>query len=171
MLSRGQVERTERDVNTLKARVRETWRARGQSQNHWREWQRAADDLRNYQSSVSALWNEETLALIRAGDRNALEGALSFLEADPYFYRSGYLKEKVLHAIKSSPWERNDELRLQTIVLRAIEGRYKREIKFYTRLIPRLRDDNFENKLRLAAARANSSNHWRLTLLALDSHL
>ncbi len=171
MLSRGQVERTELDVNALKARVQETWRARSQGQNHWREWQRATDELRNYQSSILALWDDETLALIRAADRNALEGALAFLEADPYFYRSGYLKEKVLHAIKHALWERNDELRLQTIVLRAIEGRYKRELKFYTRLIPRLRDDNFERALRLAAMRANSSNHWRLTLLALDSHL
>ena len=171
MLSRGQIERAERDINALTARVHQTWEARKQSPQHWREWQRATDDFRNYQSSVAALWKAETLALIGAGDRNALEGALSFLEADAYFYRSGYLKEKVLHAIKNAPWERNDEVRLQTIVLRAITGRYKREIKFYTRLIPRLRDENFERELRLAARRATFRNHQRLVWMALDSHL
>ena len=165
------VERAERDINSLKARVDQTSKARTQSPQHWRDWQRAADEFRDYQNSVEALWDAQTLALIRAGERNALEGALWFLEADAYFYRSGYLKEKVLHAIKRAPWERNDEARLQTIILRAIAGKYKREIKFYTRLIPRLRDADFERELRLAARCAAFWNHQRLVLLALDSHL
>ena len=165
------VDRAERDTNSLKARVEQTRKARTQSPQHWRDWQRATDDFRDYQNSVAALWDAETLARIVAGDRNALEGALTFLEADAYFYRSGYLKEKVLHSLKNAPWERNDETRLQTIILRAIAGRYKREIKFYTRLIPRLRDDNFERQLRLTANHATFWNHQRLVLMALDSHL
>ena len=171
MLSRGQVERTESEVNLLQARVQETWAARGQSQSHWREWQRATEAFRSYQSSVSFLWEKQTLALIRGGERDALESALSFLEADALFHRSGYLKEKLLYAIKRAPWERNDEARLQMIVLRAIEGRFKREFKFYSRLIPRLRTEGFETELRAAARRSCVANHERLVKIALDGHL
>ena len=171
MLSRGQVERIEREVNALHARVRETWAARGKSPKHRLEWQRATEAFHSYRNPVDYLWESQNLALVRRGDRDALESALAFLEADAHFYRSGYLKEKVLHAIKRAPWERNDEVHLMEIVLRAIEGRHKREIKYYSRLIPRLRTEPFEADLRAAVRRSESHNHKRMVKMALDSHL
>src|SRR5258706_13851436 len=39
---------------------------------------------------------------LRSGeDLTALETAIEFLEADPYFFRSGYVKEKLLRYVRS----------------------------------------------------------------------
>lgn len=170
MLSVGQVQRAERDMNTLTARINEAVKHRGESRVAQDEWKKAAAALHAYEHPVFELWRAETLAGIRAGDRTAIEGALSFLEADPFFFRSGYLKEKVLHALKRAPLTGRDQARLQMVVLRAVEGRFKREFRFYVRLIPRLRTAQFEAELRATAKRAPFANHARLVLNALDSH-
>lgn len=170
MLNRGQIERAERDMNALTARIGETVKRRGESRAAWDEWKKATAAFHTYEHPVFLLWQVEILASIRAGERNSVEGALAFLEADPFFFRSGYLKEKVLHALKRAPLAERDEARLQMIVLRAVEGRFKREFAFYARLIPRLRTAQFETDLRATAKRARFANHARLVLNALDSH-
>ena len=169
MLSRGQVEIAEREMNALTARINETFpRSKGNPKG-FEQWNAATATFRAYHHPVFELWNPEILASIRAGDRNSIEGALAFLEADPHFFRSGYLKEKVLHALKRASWQTRDGTRLKMIILRAVEGRFKREFKFYARLIPRLRDAQFEAELRAAAWRSRYSNHARLVTIALDS--
>ncbi|BCM91315.1 hypothetical protein IAD21_03185 [Abditibacteriota bacterium] len=172
MFSRGQVERAEHDMNALTARINETVKHRQESDAKWNEWKKATHAFHTYfhENPVFLLWRRETLDAIRAGDRNTIEGSLTFLEADPYFFRSGYLKEKVLRAIKRAPLNGRDEVRVQMIILRALEGRYKREFKFYARLIPRIYTPQFENELRVAAKRTNCHNHAHLVLNALDNH-
>lgn len=170
MSRQNPIRRAERDMNTLIARINETVKHRGESQAAWDEWKKAAVALHAYENPVFELWHKETLAAIREGERSAIESALTFLDADPYFFRSGYLKEKVLHALKRAPLAERDQERLQMIVLRAIEGRYKREFRFYARLIPCLRTARFETGLRASANRARCPNHARLVLNALDEH-
>ena len=170
MLTRSQVERAERDINALTVRINETFKRRDKSDKDWDEWRHATRAFHTYESPVFQLWRRETLDALRAGDRDAIEGALAFLEADPYFFRSGYLKETILRALKRAPLNGRDEARLQMIVLRALEGRYKREFKFYARLIPRLHTSQFEAELRQAIGRAKCPNHARLVLNALDNH-
>ena len=170
MLSRGQIERAERDMNALTARINETVKHRQKNRAGWDGWKAATHAFHTYEHPLFELWRPETLNAIRAGGRNEIEAALAFLEADPYFFGSGYLKEKVLHALKRAPWNRSDETQLKIIILRALEGRYKREFAFYARLIPRLRTSQFEAALRAVAGRARCPNHERLVSNALDSH-
>jgi hypothetical protein len=47
------------------------------------------------------LWKPEVLRQVRVAGA-AREAALVFLEADPWFFRSGYLKERLLRAIKGA---------------------------------------------------------------------
>jgi len=168
-LSREQTERAERDMNALTARINQTARQRDQSKAAFENWKDAAKAFHTYENQVFLLWQSETLNAIRAGAPDEVESALTFLEADPYFFRSGYLKEKVLPALKNAPLSKRDESRLQMIVLRALVGRFKREFKCYSRLIPRLHTPQFEAELRAVASRARCPNHARLTLLALDN--
>ena len=170
MLSPEQIARAERDMNTLTVRINETFKHRHEGEAAWSAWEKSTREFRTYENPVFLLWRSEVLAAIVAGNRNEVKGALAFLEADPYFFRSRYLKEKVLHAIKRAPLDKRDEAHLQMIVLRTLEGRYKREFPFYARLIPRLRSEQFEAKLRVRCQYARCPNHARLVLNALDNH-
>lgn len=168
MLSIGQVKRAELEMNALTSRIHETFALRGKSKKALEAWSAATRAFHTYENPVNLLWQEENLAKIRAGDRFVMEGALAFLEAEPHFHRSGYLTEKVLHSLKKAPLDGRDEMRLQNVVLRALNAPYKREFKYYARLIPRLWTAEFEAQLRQFAVSASAQNHVRLTLIALE---
>jgi hypothetical protein len=75
---------------------------------------------------------------LRAGNVRHLETALSFLEADPLFFRSGYTKADVLRVIKRLPLTPGDKTRLRSIVLHRIANRGGREFRHYCHLAGRL---------------------------------
>lgn len=57
------------------------------------------------------------LNAIRQGDHDAIGEALLFLEADPYCFRSGYMKKKLCHALKQAPLLREERFRIREIIL------------------------------------------------------
>src|SRR5262249_42179737 len=74
-----------------------------------------------------AAWREaldraypEALRQVRAGEKPlsalATVDILDFLEADPFFFGSGYMKEKLLTEIKRRALDRHEVLRLQSII-------------------------------------------------------
>ena len=62
----------------------------------------------------------EFLEAIRSGDHDSIAGALSFLEADPYCFRSGYIKKKLCSALKQAPLERDERNKVRELVLKAL---------------------------------------------------
>ncbi len=168
MLSVGQVKRAEAEVNALHSRVHETFVRRGKSKKALEEWSAATRAFHTYEHPVNLLWQKENLAKIRVGDRFVIEGALAFLEAAPHYHRSGYLAEKVLHALKKAPFDGRDVERLQNVILRALSAPYKREFKYYARLIPRLWTAEFEAELSKFATPPRCNHHVWHTLNALE---
>ena len=82
---------------------------------------------------------------LRAGDPAGLEVAVAFLEADPWFQGSGYVKVKLVRHIKQSMLTPGDVTRLQNVVLNMVERRNGQEFHDYCRLArkvasPRLRE-------------------------------
>ena len=75
---------------------------------------------------------------LRAGNLRHIETALSFLEADPLFFRSGYTKTEVLRAIKRLPLTPGHEIRLRRVILHLITTRGGREFRQYCHLARRL---------------------------------
>lgn len=71
---------------------------------------------------------------IRAGDPTGMEGAVSFLEADPWFYRTGYIKSKLIRYIKQPLLTPNYVKRLQQVVLSVVDKRDDRNFRDYCRL-------------------------------------
>ena len=75
-----------------------------------------------------------------SGDRNLLEFVICFLEEDPRFLRSGYIKELLLTKVKRSALMGSDRSRLQAVLLDAVHCRGGREFKRYCRLAAKISD-------------------------------
>lgn len=69
-----------------------------------------------------------------AGDAIGLEAAVTFLEADPWFPNSGYVKVKLIRHIKSSMLTPEYVLRLQNVILEMVERRNGQEFRAYCKL-------------------------------------
>jgi len=113
-------------------------------------------------------WSD--LAELRAGNPRHIETALSFLDADPLFFRSGYTKAQVLSAIKRLPLAKADKTRLRTIVLSRIATRGGREFRHYCRLARHLGGAGFRASVATLAASDDPSiaRRARWVLSAID---
>jgi hypothetical protein len=74
------------------------------------------------------------LARLADGNTDAVDDTIAFLTADPRFFRSGYIKEKMLRRLKhvslSSPQRRE----LRRLVVRSVDRGGRREFHAYARL-------------------------------------
>lgn len=73
---------------------------------------------------------------------------LYFLEADPFFFRSGYMKEKLLTELKRRKLDSNEIEQLQAIMISVIQKpKHRREFLRYCRAAVNVDDDVFRSKL------------------------
>ena len=123
-----------------------------------------AEDIVRWENSVSA-WkefsgfgypemkfyffeNQTFLAALSAGDVEAKESAIKFLEFDPYYYRSGYIKSKLLVRLKHIKLTASEIKRLQKVVCNAILSPLpKSEFKYYARSLKNIGTPEFHLQL------------------------
>ena len=129
----------------------ETWRRRGEAARlahetvtsafraHVRE--REPD---RYAALLKDFWEKTAVALpssdrafmpgLANGHARFIETAIAFLEADPWFFRSGYEKQKIIQHLKRSRLTERQRTRLARVVLAAIDSRDRVEFRHYGRL-------------------------------------
>ncbi len=88
----------------------------------------------------------ETLQRLKSGDTSDLEDVLAFLEADPFFYATGYLKEDLCRWFSRVELPPPYIVRLRRVVLALVDKRHTREFSEYGRLAckvdsPELREE------------------------------
>ena len=122
-----------------------------------------AEDIARWENAVRA-WKEysgfgedtkfyffescDFLSALSAGNAEAKESAIKFLEFDPYYYRSGYMKSKLLVRLKNIKLSASEIKRLQAVVCAAIVSRQpKCEFKYYARLLKNVGTPEFRQKL------------------------
>jgi len=71
---------------------------------------------------------------LRRGDAETVETAIRFLESDPYFHRSGYMKEKIIPRLKHVALTREQRDRLGRLIIESVETPWRREYRQYARL-------------------------------------
>jgi hypothetical protein len=71
-------------------------------------------------------WREGFINLAQAGDSHAVEVALCFLEARPYYFRSGYMWNELLKKSKRFPMSDEQSSRLQGLLKRYEEWKAER---------------------------------------------
>jgi hypothetical protein len=80
-------------------------------------------------------------------DLAIIETSVRFLEADPWFFRSGYIKADLLKHLRQAPLTEDQKLRLQKVIIDRIYGEDRREFKNYCRIARFITDQNFEQSL------------------------
>jgi hypothetical protein len=65
---------------------------------------------------------EVGLKALKDGDPDAIENAIRFIEANPFFHRSGYIKEEIIRRLKHVDLTTDQIARLRTAVLASLTG-------------------------------------------------
>ncbi len=105
-----------------------------------RRWLAVLDDFYACLRDAKATVLYDALARLRRGDAGGLDLVLGFLEADPLFSRSGYMKEGALRALKRVALEPQDGDRLRLILVAALHRPARREFRDYCLLAAALAD-------------------------------
>ncbi len=132
-----------RDLNDA---IHATLKDRNKSANHRKRW---AEACHQFHSSYDKLafpggLGEAKKKLV-AGDSATIESAVQFLEVDPIFFRSGYIKEEILEHLSRSELSDGQKRRLREVILQRIrDTRTRREFRRYCRLAPKVSDPDFE---------------------------
>ena len=117
-------------------------------------WEKAVRDWKEFsgfgypETKFYFFENQTFLAALSAGDAEAKESAIKFLEFDPYYYRSGYIKSKLLVRLKHIKLTASEIRRLQKVVCNAIVSRQpKCEFKYYAGLLKNIGSPEFHLQL------------------------
>lgn len=135
---------------------------------------------RRWLAAIARFRQEHDLALpedfdlfdcgLTSGDTLHSADIVEFLEADPIFFRSGYLKEKVLRCIRQRALEPDHVRRLQDVVIKMARTRDCREFRHYCRLAVQVDGDRLRAALHLIEASNDLDARRRAgwVLVALD---
>lgn len=105
------------EIRRLHAQVHATCAHRGESAAARELWQQAAAEFhRCYDALALPGGLSAGLQALSAGEPSAIEAALSFLEAHPYFFRSQYIATKLCRLLKRMELSGGSAQRLQRIL-------------------------------------------------------
>ena len=105
------------EIARLHARVHETFAQRDRGPDKRKEWERACEIFHSRYNELAFPGGfNDALERIAAGEAEAMEAAICFLELRPYFFRSGYMFESILRRAKRAPLSREQTTRLQHVL-------------------------------------------------------
>ena len=144
------------ELNRLHKLVHESGELRWRTQKteDVERWEKAVRDWKEFsgfgypETKFYFFENQTFLAALSAGDAEAKESAIKYLEFDPYYYRSGYIKSKLLARLKQLKLNASEIKRLQKVICNAIVSQQpKCEFKYYARLLKNVGTPEFRQKL------------------------
>lgn len=165
-------EHNARKLRELKNAIDVTVVDRDRDEQHRRLWSQACE---RFHSSFDQLafpgGLEQELSSLRAGDEQAIEMAVRFLEADPWFFRSGFIKDEMLRVLRRAELSDHQQERLRAVVLDRVRNGSGREFRQYCRLARLLSNSEFRTMVSryTASNDANVSRRANLVLRKLES--
>ncbi len=147
MLTHKDILQAEQIRNSQVKRIYESselWYSNKQNQEALDEWRKACNDYHNTTLAIDYLWSDETRMKIKSGDRETIDDVLLFLEVDPWFFRSGYLKEWLIDNLMHAPLTEEDKVRIRQIIIAVAGGRNRREFRRFCKLATRVTSSEFE---------------------------
>lgn len=136
----------EKKVNELHSKLWETFRRRERSAHAHSDWERAAKQFREFISEFDELV-ERSLSENLAQDKGLRDFAFSYVATDPYFFRSGYILERLVRRIKKLDLSDAEKQLIQQLILRRIDKKALRNFRDICRLIPKIETTGFSNEI------------------------
>lgn len=137
-------------LQQLHATVHTTWAHRDRDARFRRVWSDACDAFHTYVSAIDR-YLDRACDEKRYTDREVIEFSICFLEVDPWFFRSGFLKQELLTRLKRTELDKSAKERLRAVLIDAVNRRGTREFKYYCRLAVRLATSDLVKLLRVAS--------------------
>ena len=166
MLTREQIIEAERRAKELHSRVKETFTERSREPAAESNWRDACAVWHSSEFATDILWSDGFMARLRDSQREAVSDAILFLEVDPWYFRSGYLKARLIRGLKRAKLTERDKLRLRNVIWNVARGRNRPEFRKYCALAVRIRTREFEDALLSAAAHEKLKANGKLGYLA-----
>ena len=102
----------------------------------------AVDAARNkYSAAIAAAYHPDfwiVLEKLKANEVADIDVAIDFLEADPLYFRSGYLKGRLARLLRPSQLSETQARRLNRVILNIVQRRNTYEFREFCRLAYRL---------------------------------
>lgn len=134
MLTRESIEEVERAENRHHERIHATFSRRTESDRAWKDWEEVASAWHAQRYPTTKMWENGFLTDLRASNRQAIEEAILYLEVDPWYFRSGYLKERLIRGLKAANLTERDRRRLWNVIWNVAGGRNRREFRNFCSL-------------------------------------
>ena len=153
----GLIERESKVISALHQDIHTTFKNRSKDRETW---SKACERFNSHVSAMDVFINriyDEPIF----HDEEILEFGITFLELDPKFFRSGYIKEEILTKLKRSRLSNKQIARLRTVLLNAVENRGSKEFKYYCRLAGFIADTKFIDQLKLTEAVCDGKVKYR----------
>ena len=142
-------------LQSLHEAINETVIFRDRSPSANEAWRRACEDFHSYRSLLDP-YVERVYGETNFKDQETIEFVISFLELDPRFFRSGYIKEAMLQKMGRAKLGPKQLTRLRAVLIDAVERRGGREFRRYCRLAAQICDGALRSELRSLSAEGDS---------------
>jgi hypothetical protein len=109
---------------------------------------RHEDDERYYEQLDIDSWVVELGRGLSRSETESIEAALTFLERDPYFFRSGYARERVARRLAQAELTAAQEVRARIVVLSTVDGERHCPLPGAGRVARAVADNSLRRELR-----------------------
>jgi hypothetical protein len=138
-LTENQIRKVESDVNSLRIEIQRQISLRIEGKDNHEELSQANSNYHNHIDTTKFLWSKEFRDNLRSSDKDSIANTILYLEVDPWYFRSGYLKEHLLLSLKNSHLSYRNRNRISECFKTSIENKKtSRVLRYYFPLMTRL---------------------------------
>jgi hypothetical protein len=146
------IEAEAKNIRDLRDAIDATYEKRGESKAAMDDWSKACRRAHQYVSLIHD-WLRQIDKANLSESPELKDFAITFLEMDPMYFGSGYIKERLLRRLKSAQLDNAEVARLTAVLVDAVRRRGRREFRYYCRLAAVLQQPEvLEESLRLVAS-------------------
>ena len=154
-----------RKINELYDRIHETFKLRDRSAEHRERWSAACSEFhRRYDSlAFSACYDLD--GGLKAHAQSAIDASISFLIADPYYFRSGYTKEYIWQHLPSCPIDDAQMEMIEAAAMRYLDRKPGREFWYMCRAMCRFGRASFWDRVNAETSSSDPERRQRAEFL------
>ena len=124
-----------RKIRELHLKIHETFAVREKGSDELKAWEEATRDFHNQYNQLAFPGGlDRQLMRLKIHDPQAVEMAIRFLEVDPRFFRSGYIKNVITRRLKKAELAQAQISRLNAVIISMVHRDGRREFRGFSRL-------------------------------------